>query len=109
MVKEDPNEEYWKRERGDGATPLGPDPITALILTRARTHGDFTEGSKFAETFITIFEDHPTWALLPAFARQSIRMQASKYGRIMAGDWDFADHWNDVSGYSKLVADRCSK
>jgi hypothetical protein len=33
-------------------------------------------------------------------------MIAHKIGRIINGDPDYIDSWDDIAGYAKLVADR---
>jgi hypothetical protein len=33
-------------------------------------------------------------------------MIAHKIGRILNGDPDYIDSWDDIAGYAKLVADR---
>lgn len=38
--------------------------------------------------------------------RESLEMIAHKIGRIVNGDPDYADSWDDIAGYAKLVADR---
>ena len=35
-----------------------------------------------------------------------LRHGCQNLGRILAGDPNFHDHWLDISGYAKLVADR---
>lgn len=37
---------------------------------------------------------------------EALDMICHKIGRIINGDPDYADSWIDISGYSKLVADR---
>lgn len=39
--------------------------------------------------------------------RESLSMIFHKIGRILAGDPNFRDHWDDIAGYAKLAADRC--
>jgi hypothetical protein len=36
-------------------------------------------------------------------------MIAHKIGRIIAGDPDFRDHWDDLAGYATLIAQKCTK
>jgi len=82
--------------------------ISAIIADRQKTHGDFddhaaaTQGIKRA--IRAYYSDRLTTAQI-----ESLDMIAHKIGRILAGDPDFADHWNDIAGYAKLIADRCSK
>lgn len=34
-------------------------------------------------------------------------MIAHKIGRILNGDPNYRDSWDDIAGYAKLAADRC--
>lgn len=38
--------------------------------------------------------------------REALDMIAHKIGRIVNGDPDYIDSWDDIAGYAKLVADR---
>ena len=38
--------------------------------------------------------------------REAIDMIIHKLGRIINGNPDKVDHWTDIAGYAKLVADR---
>jgi hypothetical protein len=35
-----------------------------------------------------------------------LEMIAHKIGRVLAGDPNHADHWDDIAGYARLVARR---
>jgi hypothetical protein len=37
---------------------------------------------------------------------EALDMICHKLGRIVNGDPDYADSWDDIAGYAKLVADR---
>lgn len=37
---------------------------------------------------------------------EALDMIAHKIARIINGDPDYADSWDDIAGYAKLVADR---
>ena len=49
------------------------------------------------------------WRRLSHVQKESLEMNVHKIGRILAGDPNEPDHWNDISGYSKLVSDRIAK
>jgi len=38
--------------------------------------------------------------------QEALDMICHKIGRIINGDPDYADSWDDIAGYAKLVADR---
>lgn len=44
------------------------------------------------------------WEGLSDTQRETLDMVVHKIGRILAGDPDHIDHWDDIAGYAKLVA-----
>jgi len=36
-------------------------------------------------------------------------MIALKLSRILSGQADFKDHWDDIAGYAKLASEVCTK
>lgn len=82
---------------------------TALLTERGKTHGDYTIHAEITQDIKNVIYNTAGWANLNSPQRESLDMIAHKIGRIIAGDPDFRDHWDDIAGYAKLVADRCSK
>jgi hypothetical protein len=48
----------------------------------------------------------PKWAQLADDQREALDMIVHKIGRILNGDPNYQDSWQDIVGYAKLVADR---
>jgi hypothetical protein len=92
-----------------------PDPTADLLAARGRTHGDFTDHAQATQTLKYAMQGFRradgsrSWDRLTPAQRESLDMIAHKIGRILAGDPDFRDHWDDIAGYARLVAERCSK
>jgi hypothetical protein len=80
-----------------------------LLVERAKTHGDYDIHANVTQEIKTIFRHNSEHSKFSDAQRESLDMIAHKLGRIIAGDPDFRDHWDDIAGYAKLVADRCSK
>src|SRR5271169_3768607 len=91
-----------------------------LLIERGKTHGDYEIHASITQNLkrcmcnahkITPCSDtlQLAWLDLGDAQREALDMIAHKIGRILAGDPDFRDHWDDIAGYAKLVADRCSK
>lgn len=81
--------------------------IDELTAERKKTHGDFTDHAKITQTLKDVlrsFDAH--WEKLNDCQKESIEMIVHKIGRIMAGDPNFADHWDDIGGYAKIARDR---
>lgn len=78
-----------------------------LLNERGKTHGDYSVHAEITQVLKDVMFDHAGWAELNHCQRETLHMIAHKIGRILAGNPNFKDHWDDIAGYAKLVADRC--
>jgi hypothetical protein len=78
-----------------------------LLNKRAKTHGDYGDHARLTQALKSKMSDEPGWARLDDCQAEALHMIAHKIGRILAGNPSFKDHWDDIAGYAKLVADRC--
>lgn len=83
--------------------------IREILNTRGKTHGDFSDQARISQNIKLMMRDSNNWEALSDCAKETLEMHAHKIARILAGDPDFRDHWDDIAGYAKLVADRCTK
>ena len=79
-------------------------PTDDLLAERGKTHGAFAEHAQITQDLKNIIVATPGYARLNAAQRESLDMTAHKIGRILAGDPNFADHWDDIAGYARLVS-----
>lgn len=88
------------------------DGTTALLNERKKTHGEYADDARCAMNLMTIVEveldfrhdrGQPT---LSCPQQHSLHMIMFKIARIITGDANFRDHWDDIAGYAKLVSDR---
>lgn len=77
-----------------------------IISEREKTHGDFSDFACVAQSFKDILHNHPNWASLTFVQKEGAEMVSNKLARILAGDPNFLDHWDDIGGYARLVAQR---
>ncbi len=91
------------------AEAVRPSATQALIATRGRTHGEYRDHADYAQRLKAIMQGADKWPGLNVCQKESLEMIAHKIGRILAGDPDFRDHWDDIAGYAMLVAERCAK
>ncbi|MDR3572251.1 MAG: DUF6378 domain-containing protein [Anaerolineaceae bacterium] len=80
---------------------------TELLAERAKTHGDFSTHAFITQQIKAIMQDTDGWQYLSVSHRESLEMIAHKIGRILAGDPNHRDHWDDIAGYATLAAERC--
>jgi hypothetical protein len=76
-----------------------------ILTTRQATHGDFVKVAEYAQHLKTVFRHHDGFGNLTAVQRESIDLMCTKFARILCGNPDHKDHWDDLAGYAKLVAE----
>lgn len=76
----------------------------ALIAEREKTHGSFGQVAAVASELRAVLHAQPQWAGLPVWRREALDMIALKQARIVCGDPDHPDHWDDIAGYAVLGA-----
>lgn len=81
-------------------------PINAILQDRKITHGDFTDHARVTQSIKRIMEAQFSWSELNDCQREALAMFAHKIGRILVGNPNHNDHWDDIAGYAKLVSDR---
>jgi hypothetical protein len=82
------------------------DPTDALLDERGRTHGDFHENALVIQELKRAMRRQGGWSRLDDCQAAALDMIAHKIGRILAGDPNHADHWDDIAGYARLVSRR---
>jgi hypothetical protein len=85
----------------------GAESTKSLIVEREKTHGSFDQNSTTSQQLKAIFRAQPNYKELCPCHKEALDMIASKIGRILSGQADFADHWRDICGYASLAMDRC--
>lgn len=80
--------------------------IDKILAERAKTHGDYTEHAQCTQDIMLILMLHRNWIYLSPDQKETLHMIAHKMGRVVTGNPNVADHWDDIAGYAKLSADR---
>jgi len=77
--------------------------IEKLLEERGRVHGAWADHSDMAqrlkETAIA-----QGWDKLSRSQREALEMIFHKIGRILAGNPNHRDHWDDIAGYATLAS-----
>lgn len=98
---------YARHEVNHEVTKIAPvEPVNteALLQTRGKTHGPYSVHAAISQELKAIFVRYNSWYNMTVEQRETLDMIAHKIGRILAGDPDYADHWDDIAGYAKLVS-----
>lgn len=90
-------------------TDAKPDAIGVMLAERNKLHGDFHEHARVTQNLKAAMVDSVNWERLDAAKREALEMIQHKIGRILAGDPEYADHWDDIMGYTRLARDRLAR
>ncbi len=81
--------------------------IQEILEQRGKTHGDFTDHAQYCQEIKGLL--HAKGQHLNDIQMESLEMIAHKIARILAGNPNVRDHWDDIAGYAKLVSDRITE
>jgi hypothetical protein len=75
-----------------------------IIQEREKTHGDYKTTAGWSQSLKDMFRSSGNWNKLNDGQREALEMIAVKLARLLNGNPQFPDHWNDISGYGNLGA-----
>jgi hypothetical protein len=78
--------------------------ILSLLAEREKTHGPYAVKAEIIQELKRVMGAYPGWHALSDVQKESLDMIVHKIGRILSGDPNVADHWDDIAGYAKLVS-----
>lgn len=73
-----------------------------IIDEREETHGDFDKKAFFIQGLKNELREGPHWPEMDVGQQEALDMIAVKIGRILYGDPDHKDSWDDIAGYAIL-------
>jgi len=82
------------------------DAIDNLITERNRAHGDYTTQATIAQDIKDTVRSGPNYNNLSPSHREALEMIAVKMARILSGNPNHQDHWDDIAGYARLASKR---
>lgn len=77
-----------------------------LLAERGRTHGEYSEHARCTQNILRALQMERGWPTLTDMQKETLHMIAHKMSRIVTGNPNVADHWDDISGYSRLISQR---
>lgn len=77
-----------------------------LLEERAKTHGEYANHAECTQALKKLMASYFNWPKLSDCQKETLEMIAHKIGRILTGNPDINDHWDDIAGYAKLVSQR---
>jgi len=73
-----------------------------IINARATTHGDYKLTAAWSQSIKDMFRGSPNWHHMNDGQKEALEMIAVKLARLLNGDPQFPDHWDDLAGYGML-------
>jgi hypothetical protein len=83
--------------------------VNTILNERGSRYGKFVDVAKATHDIQQALYDNinlEKLVALPPDMAIALDMICHKLARIAVGDADYVDNWVDISGYSKLIADR---
>lgn len=78
--------------------------IDDLLTERGATHGDFKQHAYYTQSMKALV---PPVNNINESQREALEMIMHKLGRILAGNPNHRDHWDDIAGYATLGSRAC--
>lgn len=75
-----------------------------LIKQRKSTHGSFHDNARISQALKDVFRKETDYALLNDEQKEALDLIALKLARILSGQPNRHDHWEDIAGYSTLAS-----
>jgi len=75
--------------------------MTDILSERQKTHGNFTDVAHISQMLRTLIIRGRSKHLSPR-QLEALEMIALKIARILSGDPNTPDHWDDIIGYARL-------
>ena len=84
------------------------DAIDTILEERGKRYGKFSDHAQITQQLKSRIAMHvkQQGILLEFDHQEALDMICHKIGRIVNGDPNYADSWDDIAGYAKLVGDR---
>jgi len=79
----------------------------SILAERGPAHGPFFDNARIAQKLKMVVRNEAGWNDMTHIQHEAIEMILHKIARAIAGKHDYADHWDDIAGYAKLVSKEC--
>jgi len=81
-------------------------PLDEILKQRGTVHGDFTDVADVSQQLKAVLQTGKSWNELTAVQKESLEMIMHKAARIVSGNPNHHDHWDDVAGYATITSKR---
>lgn len=92
----------------EDGTPVTEPTVDNILQQRKATYGDYSTNAKVTQGIMKVIRMGENVNALNDMHLEGLHMIAHKMSRIVNGDPNHKDSWDDIAGYAKCVADRIS-
>lgn len=96
--------------------PHSKDVVEQITAERGSVYGPFLHNAIIAQGLKAVMRNIPDpdnegrhWHKLPADVREALDLIQLKVSRIVTGEAEYLDNWDDIAGYATIVAKRIRK
>lgn len=83
--------------------------VDKILAERPSKHGEFEENSRCTWAIVRALEAERNWTTLSDTQKHTLYMVSHKMARIVTGNPDIPEHWEDIEGYAKCITNRMEK
>jgi len=76
-----------------------------MDTTKQKTHGNYRDTANISQALKGVMSVGKNWEALKDTQREALELIAMKIARILSGDQNYRDHWDDIEGYAELGGD----
>lgn len=76
-----------------------------LIDERGSRYGKFADGAVIMRNLKSVMHSTDGWERLSNSQKEALDMIQHKIGRVLNGDPNYDDNWNDIAGYATLISE----
>jgi len=80
--------------------------VEEILKQRNKPHGSFDDNARITCRFQAVIYAEEGWKRLTDVQALALQMILHKVARVLSGDPNFPDHWDDIAGYATLVSNR---
>jgi len=76
--------------------------INVSLSKKEKTHGVYKETAALSQSFKDVMRSGRNWQNMTDQQKESLECIAMKLARLLNGNHNHRDHWDDVAGYATL-------
>lgn len=78
--------------------------INTILNQRKSQYGDFKSQSFLSQALKSVLVAGDSYVSLTSSQKEALEMIVHKIARIINGDPNYVDSWQDIAGYASLIA-----